>query len=474
MSDYRVSESSRTAQIALRRHTTAGVLDLGPAWVQLEFRGLLLIDGTPRVWGATLGADFEVPEKGLIVVFRPGDVIVTIDIPIVDDKRREPPEAFSIHLLRASPGVEFGRGRTARVTIQDDDDVIEFDSASVELREGAIGLSANIVRRGLLNEEATVTLSISPEGTAGRDLDYTLTVDERPVDTEELSVVFRGRPGPRERVAIHVDVIPDLCKEDNEALILTLDRCVGARLGTRRLNVMIQDNNTSHISFRDDSYVLCVFESAIDIKVVRSGDKACSDGVDLYVDDLPYRGGRFAFERDASEATLSLPVDVVLPGVRSSVPLRLGTPDFADLGTLSEAVLKRAATHPDVLFSFDFDAASVRRSLHVDLNVHRGGNACEANAVTLNVGIGRIGVGMDDYSLSVSDETLDLSSGFTTLAFGPGQRDIHLRIDHIERQSDRAPLSVGALLNLRLSTEPGGPAHINLSEPSNCIISLTE
>jgi Calx-beta domain/Domain of unknown function (DUF4394) len=55
------------------------------------------------------------------VTFQPGETVKLVSIPLVDNRRSEPSETFTVTLSNPTGGVALGSPRTATVTINDDD-----------------------------------------------------------------------------------------------------------------------------------------------------------------------------------------------------------------------------------------------------------------------------------------------------------------------------------------------------------------
>jgi hypothetical protein len=55
------------------------------------------------------------------VTFQPGETVKVVSIPVLDDRRSEPSEAFTVTLSSPTGGVALGSPRTTTVTINDDD-----------------------------------------------------------------------------------------------------------------------------------------------------------------------------------------------------------------------------------------------------------------------------------------------------------------------------------------------------------------
>lgn len=101
---YSVNEGARRVTLTLERTTTAGTATVRYATV----------NGSARA-----KSDFKAASG--TVTFRPGQWQATVSITIVNDRRREGQEEFSVALSRPSSGWTLGGGGSATVTIIDDD-----------------------------------------------------------------------------------------------------------------------------------------------------------------------------------------------------------------------------------------------------------------------------------------------------------------------------------------------------------------
>ena len=64
-------------------------------------------------------SDFSYPVMNM-VTFAAGNIVASVDVPIIDDSNVEPTEIFSVTLSATQPHVVIGDG-TATITILDDD-----------------------------------------------------------------------------------------------------------------------------------------------------------------------------------------------------------------------------------------------------------------------------------------------------------------------------------------------------------------
>jgi Domain of unknown function (DUF4394)/Calx-beta domain len=100
-------EGDRTVQVPIIRNSTDG--DGVTTTVSYA-----TADGSAKA-----GKDYSATSG--TVTFQPGETVKLVSIPVLDDRRSEPSEAFTVTLSNPSGGVALGSPRSSTVTINDDD-----------------------------------------------------------------------------------------------------------------------------------------------------------------------------------------------------------------------------------------------------------------------------------------------------------------------------------------------------------------
>jgi len=124
----------------------------------------------PQFGSATGGVDYSVTSG--ILTFAAGETQKVIQIPIGVDTAVEPAELFAVALSSPGGGASLGAQTTHTVTIQNDDHVVSFAWASVEVSEGAGKVSLELRMTGVSDLPVTVQVATSDGGTAKAGIDY--------------------------------------------------------------------------------------------------------------------------------------------------------------------------------------------------------------------------------------------------------------------------------------------------------------
>ncbi|MCE9613742.1 MAG: S8 family serine peptidase [Lentisphaerae bacterium] len=196
---YSVAESEGTAAVTVQRR--GGV------------SGTVMAHLTTVAGTAQSPADFA--GTNLTVIFGPGVVARTVNIPIVNDALDESDESFTVWISGAT-GALLGATTQAVVTIADEDGpgTIEFEAASYRVPEDVGSATVAVVRRYGTDGDVSVNYSTS-NGTAEAGSDFSNTVG---------TLVFMS--GEVRRL-IPVPVLDDAGPEPDERFALRLSGVAG-------------------------------------------------------------------------------------------------------------------------------------------------------------------------------------------------------------------------------------------------------
>ncbi|HEX8310451.1 MAG TPA: Calx-beta domain-containing protein, partial [Chthoniobacteraceae bacterium] len=128
---------------------------------------------------ATAGEDFA-PTTGT-VTFSAGEISKAISVQISHDLLIEDSESFVVALGTPTGGATLGDPASALVTIEDDDQSVQFSSSSVFVREGVRQVTLTVTRLGVATDATTVGFSTSSAGGlngARPGIDYMETVGQ--------------------------------------------------------------------------------------------------------------------------------------------------------------------------------------------------------------------------------------------------------------------------------------------------------
>jgi glucose/arabinose dehydrogenase len=195
---------------------------------------------------ATAGTDYTLPNPPR-VTFAPGDVLKTLEIPILNDGASENTEVFSIGIQAIDGNIPLGISRTGLITIIDDDAPASFTfkQANYQVNENGGTATVTVDRTGNTIGASSVTYS-TVNGTAIAGADYTTATGIINFAAGEISKTFT------------VTIADDAASEPNETINLTLSNPVGGvftpgnSLTTATLSIV--DNDISNAFVRENAY----------------------------------------------------------------------------------------------------------------------------------------------------------------------------------------------------------------------------
>ncbi|HTO11676.1 MAG TPA: Calx-beta domain-containing protein, partial [Candidatus Binatia bacterium] len=281
---FQVDETASNAVISLQRTgDTSGQ-------VTVDF---LTSDGT-----ATAGADYTAVQTTL--TFVPGQIVQTINVPILDDVIGDGDETVVLTLRNPTGGAVLGLRRVVNLTILDNEPAVNFTKDTFTVAEGKGPAIISVNRSGPANGTVLVDFSTADD-TAIAGQDYTAV-------TKTLTFA----PGVRTQL-VSVPILQDTAAEGTETVNLRLLNVRGgtppALLGVRStavLQITDEDDKGGNLQFSQPVYSVKEpgpgqTASAV-ITVTRTGGSASGVMVDFQATDGPAPNGALAGTNYAATA----------------------------------------------------------------------------------------------------------------------------------------------------------------------------
>jgi len=228
--------------------------------------GAVTVDYVVTGGTAEAGSDYETVNGTLS--FADGETSKTIPINIKNDKTMESNETIEVALSNASSGILHGTDSLATVTIEDNDSVLQFASATCTAGEGDGTTDITVSRTGSTKETVSVDYAVT-DGSATAGTDYTLTAGTLTFSHGEMSK------------KIPVTIAEDSLIEGDETVEVTLSNPGGeATLSSNNKSILtITDNDIpvpGTIEFSEASKTVMESDGSVDLTVNRTGG---SDGI---------------------------------------------------------------------------------------------------------------------------------------------------------------------------------------------------
>ena len=292
-------------------------------------------DGT-----ATGGSDY-VAVSNQTVTIPAGQLSATTTVNVNGDLTDEPDETFVVNLSNAvNAGILDGQGLG---TIQDDDNapVISIvKNVPVSLNEGNSGTQTSTFTVMLSNpSSSTVTVNVTPGGTASSPGDFTLS---------PTSLTF----APLETTkTVTATIVGDTLVEPDETFTATLSGATNATIGTATASgTILNDDFYGQIAFSNATYNVTEGTPTVIITVTRTGGSAqpvsvfyaTSNGTATAGSDYAATSGTLNWaDGDIAAKTFTIPiVDDAISEAPETVNLTLSSSGGgATLGSQSTAVL---------------------------------------------------------------------------------------------------------------------------------------
>jgi hypothetical protein len=275
---------------------------------------------------ATAGADY-------VALSGTATILATktyVDIPItpIDDSLVEGAETV---LLTLPNTVLVEGSATGSVTINDDEPNVSFTSATTTVPESAGSVNVTVALSVPTPTNVTLAYTVGGTATNGAAGDFTLTAGTRVIPAGATSTVFT--------IPLHHDVQD----EDDETIVLTLTKAVGAALGAIKVHTvtLTDDDATPVVSFATDASAVHEADGTATVTVVLSQESNLPVSL-LYSrvggtanpgDDFTLPTEALTFNPGTVSKTITVPIvaDSVNEG-DETVVIALGSPTNAGLG----------------------------------------------------------------------------------------------------------------------------------------------
>ncbi|MEW6157358.1 MAG: Calx-beta domain-containing protein [Verrucomicrobiota bacterium] len=210
--------------------------------------------------------------------FAPGEILKTIEVPLVNDLLVEPEESFSVLLSNSTGGGPLGGQNTARVFISDDDTELNFAAAGFEVNENATNAIIRVQRSGIESLDVSVNYQ-TLDGTATNALDYTAA-----------SGTVRLLPGETSKT-FTIPILDDALLEGDETVQLLLTNVVGASIGSGGQAVLTIVDDECTLEFSAPAFSAAEYVGQVAINVQRLGGTVNPVSVEIFTTDETARSG---------------------------------------------------------------------------------------------------------------------------------------------------------------------------------------
>ena len=308
-----------------------------------------LHDAGPGAAGGAGGVDYTITSGTL--TFAAGVTSLTFPVPILNDNLPEGNERFEVVLSNPSAGARLGSTSISKVTIQDDEVVLQFDATAYTVSEDGTKATITVERSGPPGSTVTVQYATSNGTATGGATAATLGAD---YVTTSGTLTF----GPTITTqTFTVTIVNDFVIEPDETLTLTLSNpgVVGTGtapiLGPRNPATLTitNDDKAGTIEFSAGTYTASEAAGTAAIVVSRTGGLAegvtvtfaTSAGTATPGDDYTETATTLTFAGGEAIKTVLVPIvndSIVEPN--ETVSLTLSSPGGGGtLGARSTAVL---------------------------------------------------------------------------------------------------------------------------------------
>ena len=252
---------------------------------------------------ATARAGQDYTSTSGTLVFDPGEVMKSIQVPISNDAVLEPARIFRVALSNPIDGA-IGSPAEATVTIQDTDQTLQFESTICRAREESEYVQISIVQG---ENEASATVDVTTtNGTAIAGSDYL-----------GLTNTVHFAPGERLK-RIQIPILNDELKEAAKSFLVRLSNpSAGTALGPRRTATVITYDNDSGVGFTSTKFFAPASAGAAEVVVRRSSDAPIGpltveyetvDGSARAGVDYHTRSGTLEFNADETLQAITIPL----------------------------------------------------------------------------------------------------------------------------------------------------------------------
>jgi poly(3-hydroxybutyrate) depolymerase len=317
---------------------------------------------------ATNGVDYTGVTNTL--AFGPTEPLKFFSVPILNNSLKQPNRAFRVTLSNPT-GTTLGGTSNTTVTIADNDQGFQFESATYTVTEDAGAVLIRVLR-GTDETNSTVTVDYATtDGTATSGSDYTGSNGTLPF-----------APGEKVKVLL-VPIVNDGVKESTETFRVTLSNPTGgAVLGSHTTtSVTILDNDPG-LGFELSSYSVWEKAGEIALTVVRGNDGALGpiavdyatvDGTAKAGQDYQAVSGTLEFQANETVRSVTIPIlRHIVAGGAATFRVTLSNPTGGvTLGTATTTVAIKD-NYCAVVPPFDSQLA-IRRDCGVNVLTWTGG-----------------------------------------------------------------------------------------------------
>jgi hypothetical protein len=251
---------------------------------------------------ATAGNDYA-PQSGTLT-FGPGVTQQSITIPIIDDSIIDLGETFTVQLTSPTGHSILGSKKTQSITIEDNDNTVQFASAPMSVPEQGGSAAITVFRLGSLTDSVSVSYATADESATGGN-DYT-----------PQSGTLTFGPGVTQQT-ITIPIIDDSVVESDETFTIQLSSPTGhLSLGSRssyRITVVSDD---SIVQFTSATSSIPEQGGSATITVVRVGSLTDSVSVSYATadesatagNDYVSQSGTLTFGPGVTQRTITIPI----------------------------------------------------------------------------------------------------------------------------------------------------------------------
>jgi len=403
---------------------------------------------------ATAGLDFLFTNS--VLFFAQGEVSKAVRITILDDLLIEGDETISIVLSNATQGALLGNVTNATVLIGDNDLAFTFDPATLTVDEDGTNAVVNVLRSGVTNVAATVTVT-TRDGTATNGVHYVgvTNVLVFPVGVTNATFV--------------IPILDNLVQETNRFvnLLLSAPTPSGASsIAPGGTNVLVIVDNDSVFNFEFSTYTVNENAGLLTVNVLRVGQNrgevsvvySTVNGTAVAPLDFIAQNQTLRFPPGVSNASFQIPiVNDTLGEGPETFSLLLSNPlpaSAAYLGPASNAVV--TIVDDDVGMSFSASAYGVSKTNAItSIPVLRKG------VTNLNVTVNYV------VTNGTAVSGLDFVATNGTLVFAPGIATNFINVGLITTSPSLGNRTVNLYLT---NASPGSSVEF----PSNAVLTILE
>ncbi|MGE3706086.1 MAG: Calx-beta domain-containing protein, partial [Vicinamibacterales bacterium] len=196
----------------------------------------------------------------------------TITVPVIDDGAVNTARTFSVGLSGAV-GATLGSPSATTVTIADDDNTLQFTSATATVAEGTPSLVLTVSRVGGTAGAASVNWSTA-DGTALAGADFGASGNPA-----QVSGTLNWAAGDAASKTITIPILDDAVVESAESFTVNLAGPAGATIGTLATATVTVNDNDAGVVFAAAGYVVAEAGGSVTITANRIGPATSSASV---------------------------------------------------------------------------------------------------------------------------------------------------------------------------------------------------